>query len=382
MKKTMTLLAAFFLSGTMAMTAQAAEPTPQDLEKLQQEIKELQQILKETQQERSSIEQGLEKTEKEIGQFSKDAQKIKSSIKQTSKSIKRLETEKKSLNEARNQQQDLIKQQIRASYQLGQQPYLKLLLSQENPAQLARVLTYYDYFNQARQQKVQTFTKTITRLDSVTQELIEKKAQLKKSKTTLDHSMLALSNSKKKRKQVLNKLKGQLKDKNTHLQQLYSDRQQLEDLLQQVSERINALGLPNGDHPFAQLKGKLPWPTKGKLSNRFGRRTGQGKLKWNGLVIKTAEGNKVSAIHGGRVVFADRLRGSGLLLILDHGNGYMSLYGQNQSLLKQVGDWVAPGENIALVGNSGGQQTSGLYFEIRHKGKPVDPVLWCTRKHG
>ena len=131
--------------------------------------------------------------------------------------------------------------------------------------------------------------------------------------------------------------------------------------------------------PFGKLKGKLPWPVVGKPSNRFGRYRNGTSLRWQGLTIPSTEGNRVEAIHSGRIVFADWLRGSGLLVIIDHGDGYMSLYAHNQSLLKEIGDWVNPGDTIATVGNSGGQQRSGLYFEIRHNGKPTDPKRWCKR---
>lgn len=132
--------------------------------------------------------------------------------------------------------------------------------------------------------------------------------------------------------------------------------------------------------PFLTLRGRLQWPSRGKLTTRYGSARKVGKLKWQGVNIKAPEGTEVHAISHGRVAFSDWLRGFGLLTIIDHGDGYMSLYGGNQSLFKEVGDWVEAGEVIAGVGNSGGRKNSALYFEIRHNGKPTNPLKWCRNK--
>jgi len=157
------------------------------------------------------------------------------------------------------------------------------------------------------------------------------------------------------------------------------DRSQLERLLDAVEQSIANLEIPSDYRPFHKLKGKLHWPTKGKISKRFGSSRSGSNLRWQGVTLTAKEGSEVNAIHHGRVVFADWFRGSGLLIIIDHGDGYMSLYGHNQSLLIEPGDWVTVGEQIATVGNSGGKKHAGLYFEIRHKGQPTDPRHWCKR---
>ena len=149
-------------------------------------------------------------------------------------------------------------------------------------------------------------------------------------------------------------------------------------LIKKLDEAITSIPTPAGSLPFAQARGKLPLPVAGRIGARFGSPRGSdARLKWDGLLINAAEGTRVHAVHGGRVVFADWLRGSGLLLILDHGDGYLSLYGHNQSLLREVGSWVQPGDSIATVGNSGGMGEPALYFSIRHRGQPLDPAAWC-----
>jgi len=161
---------------------------------------------------------------------------------------------------------------------------------------------------------------------------------------------------------------------------MLSDRQQLEDLLSSVEEAIADLDLPEATTPIKQLKGKLPWPTQGEIVRNFGSRDTSSGSRWKGVLIRAKEGNEVHAIHYGHVVFADWLRGFGLLLIIDHGNGYMSLYGHNQSIYKQTGDWVASNEVVSSVGNSGGRDNTGLYFEIRRNGKPQNPKSWILAR--
>src|SRR5690606_140784 len=144
---------------------------------------------------------------------------------------------------------------------------------------------------------------------------------------------------------------------------------------------LRNLGLGNQQQPFAELKGQLPWPAQGSLMNSFGSRQSQGDLTWQGGNIRVEAGAQVRAIHHGRVVFADWFGRSGLLLIIDHGDGYMSLYAQNEQLLHGVGDWVGSGEVIATAGNTGGQSETSLYFEIRHQGRSQDPVAWCMARN-
>jgi septal ring factor EnvC (AmiA/AmiB activator) len=202
---------------------------------------------------------------------------------------------------------------------------------------------------------------------------------LKKAKVQLQQEHKALVSNKVSREKNLAKINYRIKDKDQLLKKLNSDRQELEELIDAVEQTIANISIPSDYRPFAQLKGKLPWPISGKPSNRFGSSRSGSKLRWQGINIPSNPGTNIKAIHHGRVVFADWLRGSGLLLIIDHGDGYMSLYAHSQSLLSETGDWVGTGETIATAGNSGGQQQTGLYFEIRHNGKPSNPHKWCKR---
>ena len=180
------------------------------------------------------------------------------------------------------------------------------------------------------------------------------------------------------RRLMVASLNKQLQGKTVSLNRMLEDERQLQRLLEGIEKLMpDVQSMTKTKQSFRTLKGKLTWPAGGTIQRLFGRKKGGSKVSWNGIIIRAGEGKPVHAISHGRVAYADWLRGYGLLLIIDHGNGYMSLYGHNQSLLKETGDWVEAGESIATIGNSGGQTHSGLYFEIRHKGVPTNPVNWC-----
>ncbi|MEX1033351.1 MAG: peptidoglycan DD-metalloendopeptidase family protein [Cellvibrionaceae bacterium] len=176
---------------------------------------------------------------------------------------------------------------------------------------------------------------------------------------------------------MLARLNESIETKDQELQQLARDRQYIEQLMTEIVATVGHQNTFNSDAPFAELRGKLPWPAEGQIAHSFGSERVAGKMKWDGVLIRASEGEPVKAIHHGRVVFADYLRGHGLLIIVDHGEGYMSLYAHNQTLKKAVGNWVEAGEVIASVGSSGGQRQAGLYFEIRQHGRPTNPGTWC-----
>jgi septal ring factor EnvC (AmiA/AmiB activator) len=180
---------------------------------------------------------------------------------------------------------------------------------------------------------------------------------------------------------LLAALEREIGAKDRRLKALVEDEARLQRVLATLRRAL--ADLPRGfdaEKPFPTQRGHLPWPASGSVKAAFGARRGVGELKWNGILIAAPEGRAVHAVHRGRVAFADWLRGFGLLMIVDHGDGYMSLYGHNQHLLKEVGEWVEAGEAVASVGASGGRAESGLYFEIRHDGRPVDPVRWLARR--
>ncbi len=180
---------------------------------------------------------------------------------------------------------------------------------------------------------------------------------------------------------MLNELSNKIKNQENTLSSLENSRGRIENLLKSLGELLADIpSNPSVKQPFVAQKGKLPWPATGSFLSKFGQSKNQGDLKWNGVLIKADFGAPIKVVSHGRVAFSDWLQGFGFITIIDHGDGYMSLYGNSESLLKQTGDWVSAGDVIATAGDSGGQPQSGVYFEIRSRGKPVNPAKWCNSK--
>lgn len=346
------------------------------LEAVRKNIAALKAELEKTKSAREELLKSLEDTEKNIGDLSNKAQQIKKQINQGEQKLDALKEERSELQLKKKNEQQQVGQHINAAYRLGQQSSIKLLFNQQDPTTVARNIRYYDYFVQARSEKITSYTATIARLDTIEQEFAFETAKLKSNYNNLKQQQDALNAKKKQREITVAKLNKDINSKSGQLSQLEKDRQNLARLIEQVTAILDETEMRNDTKLFAGLKGKLPWPTQGRVLNSFGSSRVSNKVLWQGMLIGANSGTPVKAIHNGRVVFSDYLRGHGLLIIVDHGAGYLSLYGHNQALYKELGEWVTAGETIAAVGNSGGQQQSALYFELRHNGKPTDPKRW------
>ncbi len=356
-------------------------PDPAALDKqlleLENEINKFKKLLDESQGQKTDLEDNLEFNEKKINDLLRKIDNIEQDLHKGEARINRLIDQQEELRQAKSEQQVYIAKQVRAAHEIGQQEYLKLVLNQEDPNQLSRMLTYYDYFNHARAQQITTYEDTILQLDRITRLIENENSTLKSNRESLrqEEDQLRLAQLAKRR--VLIALKQEIAATGEVLERKKQDRLQLEQLIESIRIGIVNLTSPADLVPFASLKGELLLPVIGKISHRYGNRRNEGKLKWSGVMIDAQEGDPVYAVHYGRVVFSDWLRGFGLLMIINHGEGYMSLYGHNQVLYRETGEWVTAGETIAAVGDSGGQNKSGLYFEIRVDGKTADPQLWC-----
>lgn len=326
-----------------------------------------------TNQARTKLEQKLKQDDLAIAKVAKAIVNIEQKQQASTEQIKQLAKKKQQLTKQKQQQEKLLAQQLRSAYSTGQHDYLKLLLNQEQSGKVQRTVTYYQYLNKARIEEIDKFQATISELLQVTsqhQEQIDHLEQLKLEQNTQDQKLKA---NKANRSKTLASLSKKLLSSQQQLDKLKAEENNLNQALQKLSALIQAEISLTG---LSKLKNKLSWPVKGRITNRFGTRK-QGYLKWKGVMMSAPLGRQVHTIHNGTVLFSDWLKGYGLLTVIDHGNGYMSLYAHNQTLLKSVGDRVETGEPIALVGQSGGQAQSGLYFEIRHRGKAVNPKRWC-----
>lgn len=393
-----------------ATAADSRQETPQEarsqLESLKGEIDKLKESLQQFKDERSRVQGDLRKSELDISSTQKKIHDIQKQLQQQEQELQKLQQQRLMLQQSKQAQQQHIAQQIRAAWQLGEQNKLKALLNQEDPEQVSRTLTYYDYFNRARSEQIDAYLDIINQIDAMQPQIASKATELQQIKTTLSEKHSEQLGARQERERALAKLGATIKNKDEELKQMAQDRAALEQLLRKLEqlaarkrdkktekrivedrEAPSTAKLPAvtntepvaGNHSFRELRGQLPWPVAGRPVNRFGSQRGDSPLRWQGINIVAREGETVRTVHSGRVIFADWLRGSGLLLIVDHGGGFMSLYAHNQTLLRNVGDAVKPGDPIATVGNSGGQQQAALYFEIRREGVPTDPAQWCRR---
>lgn len=357
----------------------ADDATPEQLEALKKAIHKVDNWLKKASSERSGLEKQLQHNEAKISKVAKSIHKTSESLKQTQTRIHTLEKQQRDLQFDLRKQHKNLADQVVSSYQMGNQPGLKLLLSQTNPQELGRTFAYFEYISQARMAKINDFRDTLQRIQSNEKELSRQNNQLGSEKRSLEEQQKKLQQASKERRDSLTKLSASIKGKQQELEQLRNNHQRLEQLLEEVEKAIANIPQPKEIQPFATLRSKLPWPSRGKVSQAFGERIQDSSLRSNGITIDASEGASVAAVHYGRVIFSDWIRGFGLMLIIDHGQGFMTIYGHNKSLLKETGEWVLPGDAIAYAGNSGGDNRTGLYFEIRKDGKPQNPSRWLSR---
>jgi septal ring factor EnvC (AmiA/AmiB activator) len=351
-----------------------------ELERLRQQISKLQDELNVDRGRYDSLMSELRRVERRIGRLGRSIKRLKTQLREQEKKLATLKKRQAELQYSIAEQRRYLAGQIRAAYAMGRQEYIKILLNQENPSEVERALTYYDYLNRARSQRIGKLNTTISELDQLRVELKRENRRLSDMHQQRELEKQQMETSRKKRKGVVASLKSEIQSKDQQLDGLLADEKELKRLLQALTEALEDIPAAPGNHkPFAKLRGKLKWPTPGRRIVAYGESRNIGALRWQGVVIAGKEGQEVKAVSHGRVAYADWLRGYGLLLIIDHGDGYMSLYGHNQTLYREVGDWVEKGDAIAGVGNSGGIDRNALYFEIRKDGKPTDPVRWCKR---
>ncbi len=395
-----------------------------ELKKLRGEIQNLRSTLDSARGEQAALRSQLRTTEIETGKVSRSLQMLQQELQRHTSDLNQLRLRQQQQQANLTAQRLALTQQIRASYAMGRQDLLKILLNQQDPAAIGRNLVYYDYFNRARVTHIENVTVTLQELETLEHSIQTKSEQLAQAQTKTEQEKRRLEASRQQRSGLLNKLGADIQSKEQQLQHLLEDEQQLNQLLKRLQEaqqraaeqrraeaqrRAIAAKRAKQDKPqkpsqpekpsvpgklptppppdapeaiddksvFASLRGKLPWPAHGPIAAHYGTSRKLGTSKWQGVLIAAAEGQEVRAISKGRVVFSDWMRGFGLLLIIDHGDGYMSLYGQNQNLRKNTGDWVNGGDVIASVGDGGGQMSPGLYFEIRRGGAPINPAQWC-----
>lgn len=371
-------LALSFGLGAVSVLAQEQEVTPAQIEDLKERIEGIDEWLADAEEDRSELEQQLVATERRISELTRERRTLREKASQQQQRLIELEQQEAELNKTLSRQREGLKQQVRSAWMEGDAPAVKVLLNEIDPDQIARTMTYYEYLSRNTVERLEAFQRSLQELRQTQARVLVTRAELNDTESRLDKRQQDLTSSRKEREQTLAALKTEIQSRRSERNELEADRKRLEKLLEEVQQAIASIPAPNESQPFRSLKNKLPWPVEGKVASRFGDLYADGKLRRNGLLITTGDEAQVKAIHYGRVVFANWLRGFGLITIIDHGDGYMTLYGHSSSLFTSPGDWVAAGETIAVAGQTGGTEAPALYFEVRHNGKPDNPTRWLA----
>lgn len=379
------------------------EAAQESLEQLQSRIAALKKELDSTQAAHSEAADALRQSERAISETNRKLFELQQQQRDNRSTLQALQQEKSSLERTIAQQQQRLSSQLYQQYLKGQRSALQIVLNGEHPAQIARDLQYYGYVARERARLIITLRKNLDRVAVLNDRTAATLRKIEELRTEQEKQRQTLQQEKAAHKALLGTLEARIKAQRSEIGKLRRDEKRLTALVQKLSRIVASQprtrskpatpAQASRDTPlvteelpspaldgssFAALRGKLRLPVRGEITNRFGSPREDSGLSWKGLFIKAAEGQEVKSVGSGRVVFADWLRGFGNLLIIDHGGGYMSLYGYNQALLRKVGDEVKAGDDIAIVGNSGGNAEHGLYFELRHLSKPIDPLSWSA----
>ena len=371
---------AFAQPDDAAQRAAEERVAKQKLDTLREQIRTLAEQQRVTGGEHAEATRALREQELAIDATAKSVRALDERLGGQQDELTALEDRRAKLARALESQREALAALLRSAYALGRDEELKLLLQQDDVGAIARVLAYHRYFQGARIERIDALMADLEQLAEVQRAIVAKNADVVATRKQQLAEVARLEAGRGERAAVLATLDTTLKDQQARLAALGKDEKGLVDLLEKLRDVFADIPKQlSGDEPFANQRGRLPWPLKGALRIGFGGRDSAGR-QLSGLLVGADSGTPVHAVAGGRVAYADWLKGYGMLLIIDHGDGYMSLYGANETLLKDVGDWVAAGEAIAQSGASGGQSTPGLYFELRQKGKPVDPKPWLRKE--
>jgi len=364
----------------------------EELANLRKRITAMQREMDKTSESKSEAADALRESERAISDSNRKLAELSTQQRAADRKLNELQTQEQQLSKSMTGQQALLGKLLYQQYLGGKQEYLKLFLNNQDPNLIARDLQYYQYIARSRSAWLTTLHKDLTALNIASAATRAQRSELDQLRTEQTAQKKTLENDQRARLQVLSKISLQLRQQRREINRLQRDENRLATLVDKITKMLaqpKSKSLFRNDNlpdnrfdgsPFEQLKGKLVLPVRGEITNHFGAPRPDSTVLWKGLFLRTSSGQAVKAVAAGRVVFADWLRGFGNLLIVDHGKGYMSLYGNNETIYKQVGDVLRGGDTVASVGNSGGNEDSGLYFELRHESKPLDPLKWLATK--
>jgi septal ring factor EnvC (AmiA/AmiB activator) len=395
-------LIALYLIGSANISSadNKADTAKKDISGIKKKINAIEKKLNKTKAEQNDVADALKKSETAISQANKKIYEIKQQQQQNEAKLNALKKQSININEKLGKQQKQLSKLLYQQYVQGNQSYARLILESKSPSQISRDLKYQSYIAKAHRHLIDDMQNNLNEikiLDAQTTLALQKVAELKAER---ENERKILTKQKSEKALVLKKLSKKIASQRGQIKKLKRDEKRLSQLVKKLAriakqkqqkkkkqkKKSSSIVAKNQQTPdnryagkkFSSLKGKLKLPVRGEVMNRFGRKRKDGGLTWKGLFIRAKEGTSVKSVASGRVVFAEWMRGFGNLIIIDHGSGYMSLYGNNQTILKNVGENVKGGDSIAAVGNTGGNQSNGLYYELRKKSIPFDPMKWSS----
>ena len=375
-------LSVFLLAACAWTYAQDSELTQikeRELEQVREKISDLKSSMDRQAAERDRISGDLQAAEVLIAEQRNHLKDLERQRDFSEKKKAELEDKLANRKAELNAETEQLAAQVVAAYTSGEQERIKLLLNQHDPATLGRVLTYYRYMSEFRGNNIETVNGHIAELADLQEQAAREEARLAGLARARTAELTELNAAQENRQALLVALKSRIAEEGSEIERLAAEEQDLARLIAELTSILSDYPITS-EEPFSKYKGRLTWPVAGNLLHDFGQPRSSSSVKWNGVVLAAPRGREVRSIYHGRDVFADWLAGMGLLVIVDHGEGFMSLYGYNETTLKSAGDWVAPGDVIATVGDSGGQQQTGLYFEVRQGTRPLNPRTWVVRQ--
>ena len=371
---------ALWASLTAAAWAQSPDTldqTSEQIEALRAEITVIQARLASQESERDALQDALREAEVQIGELDRQLGALGQERRALQQELNALDAEGEQLRQAQRQRTDTIDTSIQQLWLLQQGGGFRVWFGDQNPQDVARNLAYFQTLIEAQQQMIADYGLGLEAIAENRSHIAQAETALRKQASATEATKTTLTDQRATRQATLAQISQQVQDDQQRLNLLQRDQARLNALLGEL-EAVAAAAPPEPRMPFADAQGTLVMPVVGTLKNRYGARR-NADIRWRGWLIAADQGEPVRAVHGGDIIYADWLRGQGLLMVVDHGEGWLSLYAQNHSLLRGVGDRVSAGDIIAKAGASGGSETSGLYFEIRHRGEPVDPGEWIRR---
>jgi len=369
------LLVTVLLGLPMIAPAQTREKADADLQSVRKRIENLRKELEGQGRKRTSAERELAEVEKAEQQARRELDSIRTQLRESEAKRAELQQQIDAQYAELQAQRAMLSQQLRIAYINGTEEWLRVALSQQDATAVGTRMTYYSYLSKQRSATIAKVNEAIVQIEQTQEEIDSEMLRLTDLESGAQEKVKEIAASRDERSALLKKISSSIESKDSEIDRLQAQAAELTKLVKALA-RVVPQQLPANVKPFAGQAARLTWPVDGRILKNFGAPRADGQLKWDGVVLGVPAGSTVKTVYSGRVVFAEWLAGLGLLAIIDHGGGYMTLYGHNQALLKDVGEQVKTGDSIALSGDSGGQAVPALYFEIRKDGKPVNPANW------